>query len=541
MINIELENIYNSINNLYNMDGTTWQEVLATLYNKVASTENKFSILENKFGLILPQTVKTEIQKLVGDGTLSNIINTELLADINNKVDLLKQELQEESTNVYLEMEEVKTSIKSAIEDITIKLEDYYIDNWDNAFIKAFAVIEGLGGGTLLLPNKDIYITSTIKIPSNTIIKNLGGTIISNGIARPFENSNKDTGNKNITIDGLIIDCSLNTGTQSNTHGLNFHNVDGLVIRNCMITNAKGDGIYIGANDVPCKNVVIENNTIKDWGRMGIAVTSADGVLINNNKIVYTLATWKDNSGIDIEPNNATDLTNNITITNNILEGCCINLYGKNTEEVYINDVKLLNNTILNSDKVGILGNRIKSLIVEGNNINNSTLEGITLQFTTAKIIHNTFTSCKGDAVVRLSTCDNSIISSNLINNNTKSGIKVITSKHVSICDNIVNSTLMGVELYTDVKYTVVSGNICKDTITGGIGIMVWDNGATGCKYINIVNNQCIDDRSIPVQKYGIRSTGLTDNLIVSNNVCLGTTSSKIALIGSANINNNNM
>ena len=44
-----MENIYNAIQNVYNMDKTTWQEVLAELYNLVSNVENKFVLFETKF------------------------------------------------------------------------------------------------------------------------------------------------------------------------------------------------------------------------------------------------------------------------------------------------------------------------------------------------------------------------------------------------------------------------------------------------------------------------------------------------------------
>ena len=51
MTNNEKRNIYNAIQNLYNMDFTTWQEVLAMLYNLVADVEQKFEKLETKFNV----------------------------------------------------------------------------------------------------------------------------------------------------------------------------------------------------------------------------------------------------------------------------------------------------------------------------------------------------------------------------------------------------------------------------------------------------------------------------------------------------------
>ena len=54
-----MKNIYNAIQNVYNMDKTTWQEVLAELYNLVSNVENKevtilgkVQDLENRLNLL---------------------------------------------------------------------------------------------------------------------------------------------------------------------------------------------------------------------------------------------------------------------------------------------------------------------------------------------------------------------------------------------------------------------------------------------------------------------------------------------------------
>ena len=99
-----MSNIYNAIQNLYNMDKTTWQEVLAELYNLVSNVENKFDLFENKFGSLLGKEVTKELKKMYNDGSLSSLlgkelkkmyddgslaalINDKLLKDINTKVD----------------------------------------------------------------------------------------------------------------------------------------------------------------------------------------------------------------------------------------------------------------------------------------------------------------------------------------------------------------------------------------------------------------------------------------------------------------------
>ena len=91
-----MNNIYNAIQNLYNMDKTTWQEVLAELYNLVANVENKFDLFELKFGSLLGEQVIKELKKMYDDGSLASLINDKLLKDIDKKVDTFKIEVSEQ-------------------------------------------------------------------------------------------------------------------------------------------------------------------------------------------------------------------------------------------------------------------------------------------------------------------------------------------------------------------------------------------------------------------------------------------------------------
>lgn len=94
-----MNNIYNAIQNLYNMDKTTWQEVLAELYNLVSKIENKFDLFEVKFGSLLGEQVTRELKKMYDDGSLASLINDMLLKDINKKVDTFKIEVNEQLDN----------------------------------------------------------------------------------------------------------------------------------------------------------------------------------------------------------------------------------------------------------------------------------------------------------------------------------------------------------------------------------------------------------------------------------------------------------
>ena len=98
-----MNNIYNAIQNLYNMDKTTWQEVIAELYNLVSNIENKFDLFELKFGSLLGEQIIKELKKMYDDGSLASLINDKLLQDINEKVDTFKTEVSEQlehNTNI---------------------------------------------------------------------------------------------------------------------------------------------------------------------------------------------------------------------------------------------------------------------------------------------------------------------------------------------------------------------------------------------------------------------------------------------------------
>ena len=88
-----MDNIYNAIQNLYNMDKTTWQEVLAELYNLVSKIDNKFDLFELKFNPLLGEQVIKELKKMYDDGSLASLINDVLLKDIDKKFTEVSEQL----------------------------------------------------------------------------------------------------------------------------------------------------------------------------------------------------------------------------------------------------------------------------------------------------------------------------------------------------------------------------------------------------------------------------------------------------------------
>ena len=136
-----MENIYNAIQNVYNMDKTTWQEVLAELYNLVSNVENKFDLFENKFGQLLGEEVTRELKKMYDDGSLATLINDNLLKDIKTIVDAFKTEVNEQldtkanlnsvfsMTNMGQDVKEAMTGGSVAVVGRNAILTENIIDN----------------------------------------------------------------------------------------------------------------------------------------------------------------------------------------------------------------------------------------------------------------------------------------------------------------------------------------------------------------------------------------------------------------------------
>ena len=121
-----MENIYNAIQNVYNMDKTTWQEVLAELYNLVSNVENKFDLFENNFGPLLGKEVTLELKKMYDDGSLATLINDKLLKDISTKVDAFKLKFN----NKYSVNVKDFGAIGDGIADDTLAIKNAF--NYDN-------------------------------------------------------------------------------------------------------------------------------------------------------------------------------------------------------------------------------------------------------------------------------------------------------------------------------------------------------------------------------------------------------------------------
>lgn len=176
-------NIYNAIQNLYNMDKTTWQEVLAELYNLVNNVNQKFEDVETKFLTNLGEETTFAIKTMYDNGMLGQLINGTLLKDINDKVDEVEADILMTLTDYMGENNKKVETINEQLDNIVHK-SNYFVtlemfggegngkltkEKDTTAWKMALEVIKNSNGkiSTLKLQNGQYWITepSTIDFP----------------------------------------------------------------------------------------------------------------------------------------------------------------------------------------------------------------------------------------------------------------------------------------------------------------------------------------------------------------------------------------
>ena len=266
-----MSNIYNAIQNLYNMDKTTWQEVLAELYNLVYNVENKFDLFENKFGLSLGKEVTRELKKMYDDGSLGSLINDKLLKKVNEQLDTIKNKTLNKinALSIGFKNDGVSDNLEAIINFInTHSNTTLYFPNGVYCFSSGFNFKENLF--IELDNNAELKLTSQSNIDTFLTLNSTktqgysyGNYIKGKGII----NGNFKCDNliglsyyRHLSITGVILKNfnkkGLITRHQGNTGGE-------LKASNLLIQNEKGIigsyGIYDNGHDNMFDNIIIQD------------------------------------------------------------------------------------------------------------------------------------------------------------------------------------------------------------------------------------------------------------------------------------------
>lgn len=310
-----------------------------------------------------------------------------------------------------------------------------------------------------------------IKLKNNTDLI-LNGTI-------QLETNNLDIyqilyvgSNVNIIGSGKIIgDRDTNTATGEHGHGIAILGKN-VSVKNIEISKCFGDGIFIF--NTP-KNVEIDNCIIHDCRRQGISIIQASNVKISNTEI-YNINGTAPGAAIDLEPNEKTQVIQNIIIENCYFHDC---LKGIRVYDI-LNNLSIVNNRITNVSPISITRN----------------IQPTTLRSKNIKISENTFIGGTG---LTLDYIENAIISNNNIILDTESsdektigGIYIANTNTLSIENNVI-----------DLKNNVLSFNlnstlvITKNTIkSNGIKNWVNDDGSE-TQNVNILLDWQKDNKAI--------------------------------------------
>jgi uncharacterized protein YjdB len=190
-------------------------------------------------------------------------------------------------------------------------------------------------GSTIVFPSTGTYrIEGTLLLHkrSNLVVEGNGVRFIANE-AEPEAYAKKQTypwrnryhwsieGSKGIVLRNMTIrGANANGGRGDDAyvvsleaqHGVNIMGAEDVLIENISISYVYGDFVYVGAlSRVISRNITVRGGIWSHNGRQGIAITEADGVLVEGISMTETRR-----ASIDVEPNTASGVMRNITIRN---------------------------------------------------------------------------------------------------------------------------------------------------------------------------------------------------------------------------------
>lgn len=284
-------------------------------------------------------------------------------------------------------------------------------------------------------------------------------------------------------------------------------------------------------DDLPCRNVVIQDCNIHDFSRAIGSHTAVQGVYhdnitIKNNKIMnmqevaiklfnYTNTVVSDNmisgsvsavlvytdiadksisdSGLFLTPNNGGEIVIpddfNVLIENNKINytlcmksgtktswGDAIRVLG--SDNIPISGVTIRNNDMRNTERYGIYATHTLKLAIENNEIYDIGAHGILIDQGSvgAKIQNNNITNAGQNGISAYSGSDNSVISGNVITKPKEAGIYLyngIKGCQVGVSktdyNTITGAGKVGIHLTKDAKNNTVAFNSIDKTGTDGI------------------------------------------------------------------------
>jgi hypothetical protein len=174
-----------------------------------------------------------------------------------------------------------------------------------------------IGAAVLIDGGRRLRIGSTVSVPSNTRL-NGGGSTLTNATPGSSGRMLRIAKVHDVTIDYINFDGEKNnhldaTEQRHNVIVSGSHNV---TLDRMRSFNAKGDGLYIGDQlSGPSVNVTVTNSMFDQNHRQGMSITCVSGLTVTDCHFGSTAGTAPQ-AGVDIEPNAAESIIENMTFRN---------------------------------------------------------------------------------------------------------------------------------------------------------------------------------------------------------------------------------
>lgn len=238
----------------------------------------------------------------------------------------------------------------------------------------------------------------------------------------------------------ILLSISINNNTdfslQAGSHGWpgNGSQSDPYIIKNLFFNNSLSNQPLIQIQNTN-SYFTLENISL---------IGGSYGILLNNvsNAIIKNVSVYKSNSNL---------------------------IYLNNNENITIKDSNFSNGGNI---QVNLLIDLSKDILIENNTISNSDFVGLKFRDSNSStVIHNTIKNNKNSGIV-LGHTQNILINDNTIKDNQANGISVEQSKNTNVTNNLVyNHPQPGILILAN--NTLISNNTVYNTLLWGLGIDV--------------------------------------------------------------------
>lgn len=256
----------------------------------------------------------------------------------------------------------------------------------------------------------------------------------------------------NVQVCDLTFDANKTQQTDpidEQSHCIFTIDADNIIIKNCYLKNAKGDGILIyGLSNPGSTNVLVDGCTFDGNVRQGVSIVRGKNIRIIGNDIGGTTGN-NPGAGIDVESDGVGFTLEQISIVGNNIHD---NYWG-----VFLNELAPANNIVIDGNTFE--NNRSAPIMCRGKNIviSNNAIYPVGLT--------------NPSAAIELQTCDEVTVVGNTIaggyDSNERGGIRIWGGTNfVSIADNNISNTA-GPGLAFNLLFSSTAGNAESINVVG--------------------------------------------------------------------------